>query len=172
MQQQQFTPAVTHIQLLPPGAVAVSAPMGFSDQPVHIQSALMAGSHGSTRPLSVRSSVNFPKPRGQGGVWTDAAAYGGVRPAQRMSAAAGQATSVEDILQFVRSLPRGSSVIAVVTDSLRYLDSRCVPQMRTASNISFDLLHVTHVHILQLHQREHTKHLWQLHSHSIGAANG
>lgn len=39
-------------------------------------------------------------------------------------AVVGQATSVEDILQLLRSMPRGTSSISVVADSLRFLDSR------------------------------------------------
>lgn len=49
----------------------------------------------------------------------------GVGASNHVAAAVGQATPVEDILQLLRSMPRGTSSIPVVADSLRYLDSRC-----------------------------------------------
>jgi hypothetical protein len=52
------------------------------------------------------------------------AAVHGVGANNHVAAAVAQATPVEDILQLLRSMPRGTSAIPVVADSLRYLDSR------------------------------------------------
>jgi hypothetical protein len=52
------------------------------------------------------------------------AAVHGVGANNHVAAAVGQATPVEDILQLLRSMPRGTSAIPMVADSLRYLDSR------------------------------------------------
>ncbi|WIA08874.1 hypothetical protein OEZ85_008295 [Tetradesmus obliquus] len=54
------------------------------------------------------------------------AAVHGVGSTNHVAAAVGQATPVEDILQLLRGLPRGTSAIPVVADSLRYLDSRAL----------------------------------------------
>jgi hypothetical protein len=54
-------------------------------------------------------------------MWAAVHGVGGTNP---VAAAVGQATPVEDILQVLRSMPRGTSAIPVVADSLRYLDSR------------------------------------------------
>lgn len=128
----QQLPGVAMMQ--PMNAAIVSAPMGgevgYMEQqmaPGLGHSGRPGGQTGHARPVyRLPGGGHQPRSRLPGGLWGEAPpGYGRLAPA-----ALGQATSVEDILQLLRSMPRGSTAIPVVADSLRYLDSRCGGALR------------------------------------------
>ncbi|KAF8072806.1 jmj4 [Scenedesmus sp. PABB004] len=139
---------VPQAQLQPMGVSLVSAPMVDVGLPASAPLMMTGGGPPGGmlmpgalyRPLYAQQQQQqqqqqAPAPRGRhayggtagagaGGLWAPlpgGGAGGGVSPYHL-----GQPTNVEDILQMLRTMPRGSSAIPVVADSLRFLDSRAL----------------------------------------------
>lgn len=101
------------------------APM-IVDKPVHLLASPAVGVASALyRPAmyTVAPTSRSARPV-HGNMWASVPVVG--RLEQFPGPVVGQATSVEDILQLLRSMPRGTSAIAIVAESLRYLDSRWV----------------------------------------------
>lgn len=131
-QQQFLVPVVApsqHVvqqplQVVPQMNMAmVCAPMR-SDTPVHtLQSPGIALAPAVYRPAvySVVAPTRAPR-QAYGNMWAPLPGVG--RLEHMPGAVLGQATSVEELLQMLRSFPRGASSVPIIAESLRFLDSR------------------------------------------------
>lgn len=113
----------------PPGAAAgmqqfAAAPpaAGYMAAPKHMQQAMQPGGGAQRYGQALWSDVPGMQQRGR-------APMGHPHPMMMQAAgppAVTKGSTVEEILQVVRHMPRGASVVEAVRDSLQYLDSRAL----------------------------------------------